>query len=357
MISGRKSGIARPTNPISSPPSRGSTAKSPKLRSCHACSNCASCSAHSSRRARGPVADVAHHLGVGADRGVRRRGRLRRPSGAVPAARSRSRRAATRRPTTRCRTARDACGRRTARGAAGRAAGPASRSARPRRARRAAGKREQRRELGCERGGERGRARCPRPSCGRREQQVLHRGKDRRRRPSPRARARGRRTRRRAPARPRCRRSRRVRRRRGVRVRAASPRTRRPCASHARRVSSPIAARVPASRTITNSHGWRFSALGACVAASSSGASSSSVTGSALNVAARALAGDDREEIEVVHAEDCSPTRANEFTYMMRRLGPNAQCLNASVSVPPMRSITSGVMLLNARSGSSVSIS
>ena len=27
------------------------------------------------------------------------------------------------------------------------------------------------------------------------------------------------------------------------------------------------------------------------------------------------------------------PTRTNEFTYMMRRLGPRAQCLNASVSV------------------------
>jgi len=37
----------------------------------------------------------------------------------------------------------------------------------------------------------------------------------------------------------------------------------RPWASHARLVSSPIAARVTASRTTTNSHGWRFSALGA----------------------------------------------------------------------------------------------
>ena len=106
----------------------------------------------------------------------------------------------------------------------------------------------------------------------------------------------------------------------------------------------------------TNSHGWRFSALGACVAASRSGASSSSVTRLGAELAARALAADDGEEVAIGHGSR-SPTRANEFTYMMRRLGPNAQCRNASVSVPPMRSITSGVMLLNARSGSSVSIS
>src|SRR5437879_8384195 len=50
---------------------------------------------------------------------------------------------------------------------------------------------------------------------------------------------------------------------------------------------------------------------------------------------ARALAGDDREEF-LAHAGD-APTRANEFTYMMRRLGPNAQCRNSAVSVAPIR--------------------
>ena len=42
---------------------------------------------------------------------------------------------------------------------------------------------------------------------------------------------------------------------------------------------------------------------------------------------------------------------------MMRRLGPRAHCLNASVCSSPMRCITSGVIDLNAVSGSSVSIS
>src|SRR6476620_8949303 len=57
----------------------------------------------------------------------------------------------------------------------------------------------------------------------------------------------------------------------------------RPCDSHARRVRSPIAARAPASRTTTNSHGWRFSALGACVADSRSEAISGSYTAASLN--------------------------------------------------------------------------
>ena len=77
--------------------------------------------------------------------------------------------------------------------------------------------------------------------------------------------------------------------------------------------------------------------------------------GSVGERAARALAGDDREQV-VGHADD-APTRANEFTYMIRRLGPNAQWRNSAVSVAPIRSITSGVIALNARSGSSVSIS
>src|SRR5439155_21316546 len=74
---------------------------------------------------------------------------------------------------------------------------------------------------------------------------------------------------------------------------------------------------------------------------------------------ARALAGDDREEFTLPFAHDVvrSPMREKEFTYMMRKLGVFAQCLNASVSTPPMRSMTSGVIDLNARSGSSVSIS
>ena len=133
----------------------------------------------------------------------------------------------------------------------------------------------------------------------------------------------------------------------------------RPCSSHALRVRSPIAARVCGSRTTTNSQGCRFSALGARVAASSSGASSSSVTGASANSRQRALPADDLEEVAVARAHEAarSPMRANVFTYMMRRLGANAHRLNASVSAPPMRSITSGVIALNARSGSSVSIS
>ena len=81
--------------------------------------------------------------------------------------------------------------------------------------------------------------------------------------------------------------------------------------------------------------------------------------GRVAEVAARPLPRDNCEEIAVgvAHVGSASPTRRNEFTYMIRRLGPNAQCLNASVSAAPIRSITSGVIALNACSGSSVSIS
>src|SRR5437899_869416 len=54
--------------------------------------------------------------------------------------------------------------------------------------------------------------------------------------------------------------------------------------------------------------------------------------------ATRALAVHNLEE--VFHQESDAPTRAKEFTYMMRRLGPRAQLRNSGVSVAPMRSMT-----------------
>ena len=196
------------------------------------------------------------------------------------------------------------------------------------------GQREQRAELGRERRRDR-RERAAEAERGRGEQQVLHRGEDRRRHGLPRGprsmsahttivHRRGRDSAGRA----------RVDVGQQLRRRAGSRRTRgRPTPTRVA-VRSPIAARVVASRTTTNSHGWRFSALGAWVAASSTLRDrASSPTGIVGERAARALAVDDREEVVVVgHPRVRSPTRANVLTYMMRRLGPNAQCLNASVS-------------------------
>src|SRR5262249_54161306 len=70
--------------------------------------------------------------------------------------------------------------------------------------------------------------------------------------------------------------------------------------------------------------------------------------------ATRALAVNDGEEIRggFVHARERSPMRANEFTYMIRSAGQVAHSLNASVSTPPMRSITNGVIDLKTRSAS-----
>src|SRR5262249_55082074 len=70
----------------------------------------------------------------------------------------------------------------------------------------------------------------------------------------------------------------------------------------------------------------------------------------------RTLPRDNRKEV-VRHESSLAPTRRNELTYMMRRPGPHAHALNAAVFVPPIRSMTSGVIDLNAHSGSSVSIS
>ena len=165
--------------------------------------------------------------------------------------------------TRRCRSARGGCARRTARGAAGRAGGPGSRAGRPRPGDDVLGEPEQRAQLAGERGRDR-RERAPSPSAVAASSRFCTAGKiddgDRRLEAALECR----RTRRRAPARPRCRRSRPrstsasssgVSRRLRERAPAALPT---PGA-----VRSPIAARVAASRTTTNSHGWRFSALGA----------------------------------------------------------------------------------------------
>ena len=171
--------------------------------------------------------------------------------------------------TTPSRTALGACARRTG----SRRGGPSGFSGRPigttATGTTCAGQREQLAELGAEARGDR-RERAAEPERGRGEQQVLHRREDRRRRPSPRGRARvsahttmctG------AAAIP------------PVAPRSTSASSfgvsrvsenARPCPPTRARVRSPIAARAVASRTTTNSHGWRFSALGASVAASSS---------------------------------------------------------------------------------------
>ena len=64
-----------------------------------------------------------------------------------------------------------------------------------------------------------------------------------------------------------------------------------------RRVISPMAAASSASRTTTNTQGWRFSALGAKVAASSTFSTMASSTGSAAKRPAGALAMHDVEEV------------------------------------------------------------
>ena len=126
--------------------------------------------------------------------------------------------------------------------------------------------REQRGELRAESDGDR-RERAAEPARRRREQQVLHRGEDRRRHRLLEPAIRCRRTRRRAPG--------------AAATPPVAPRSTsssifgvsrfsenaRPPLSQARRVRSPIAARARSSRTTTNSHGCRFSALGAYVAA------------------------------------------------------------------------------------------
>ena len=175
---------------------------------------------------------------------------------------------------------------------------------------------------------------------------------------SPRGRAARRRTRRCSPARRRRRRSRRGRRRRASRVSAGSPRT--------RAVHSP-----PVARDRRSARGYRGvrarprTPTAACSRRSARTSPAvrmraivSSSTGSVENDRhARWRATTSKKESLIVHGASLAPTRANELTYMMRRLGPRAQCLNASVRSSPMRCITSGVIDLNAVSGSSVSIS
>ncbi len=78
------------------------------------------------------------------------------------------------------------------------------------------------------------------------------------------------------------------------------------------------------------------------------------IKGRILEVATRALVADDLEEID--HAVR-SPRRRNVFTYMIRSASWRAQRSKPGVPHAPIRCPTSGVIDLNATSGSSVSIS